>query len=283
MSQSRAWTWRHLIIKSSLPATTRHVLLTISCFMNELGDGCYPTQKQLAEATGLSERAVREHLEVAATSGWIKRSEHGFRGQKWRNHEYKACWPDPQDVEKGAAPSSAPSKEAAEANDERCGTSVQKVRHQVPPTSPDTNPITSPTGAQERAGGEDRFNILWDLWPEKFRPDNREAARATFLKIPEARQEAALRASEPYCKAMKGRNRLPRMFAFLRSEYPEFVDAPEIDDDGDFVITSKREEWGAWLGNIRRRFGEPGVERVVRHGKLVTKARWPDGENRLSA
>ncbi len=37
----RSWTWRHGILKSDLPATTRHVLLTISCHMNDLGEGAY--------------------------------------------------------------------------------------------------------------------------------------------------------------------------------------------------------------------------------------------------
>jgi hypothetical protein len=139
---SRAWTWRHLIIKSELPATTRHVLLTLSCFMNEVGGGCYPTQEDLAKASGLSDRAVRTHLDLAEKEGWLKRREHGFRGQKWRNTEYWALWPDPLDVDKGEEPRSAPSAPSS-------GTSFRKVRNHVPTTSPDNSNIPLTPG---RAG-----------------------------------------------------------------------------------------------------------------------------------
>lgn len=142
----RAWTWRHLIIKSDLPSTTRHVLLTLSCFMNDVGGGCYPTQEQLAEATGLTDRSVRTHLELAESAGWLKRTEHGFRGQRWRNTEYFALWPDLLDVDKGEEARSAPS-------DESCGTSFRKVRKEVPTTSPNTSntPISPSEGEADRA------------------------------------------------------------------------------------------------------------------------------------
>lgn len=143
----RAWTWRHAIIKSDLPATTRHVLLTVSCYMNEVGGGCYPTQQQLSEATGLSDRAVRTHLEVAETAGWIKRTEHGFKGQKWRNHEYTASWP------KGEEAGSAANIKGEERNSARVGKAEEagsaKVRNEVPTNSPFTNPIAA---SQQQAG-----------------------------------------------------------------------------------------------------------------------------------
>jgi hypothetical protein len=141
-SSGRAWTWRHLILKSDLSATTRHVLLTLSCFMNDVGGGCYPTQEQLAEATGLSDRAVRKHLELAESAGWLKRTEHGFRGQRWRNTEYWALWPDPLDVDEGAEPRSARVEESS-------GTSFRKVRNQVPTTSPDPFTPLPPEGGRD--------------------------------------------------------------------------------------------------------------------------------------
>lgn len=141
----RAWSWRHKILKSDLPSTTRHVLLTLSCFMNDVGGGCYPTQEQLAEASGLTDRAVRKHLELAEQKGWLRRDEHGFRGQRWRNTEYWALWPDPLDVDEGAEQGSSPSGESS-------GTSFRNVRNKVPTTSPDSsnNPLP-PKGGGEGA------------------------------------------------------------------------------------------------------------------------------------
>ena len=130
------------MLKSGLPATTRHVLLTISCFMNDVGGGCYPTQEQIAEATGLTDRAVRQHIDAAVKAGWIKRKEHGFRGQKWRNHEYEASWPA-QDVDEGelhvverAERGSGPLAEGAERHAEGAEPDDKKVRNDVPTILP---------------------------------------------------------------------------------------------------------------------------------------------------
>ncbi|PWJ81548.1 helix-turn-helix protein [Pseudaminobacter salicylatoxidans] len=277
MNDTKAWTWRHAITRSGLPPTTRHVLLTVSLFMNEVGGGCYPTQKQLAEATGLSERAVREHLDVAQRAGWILRSEHGFRGQKWRNHEYQACWPDPQNVEKGAEPDAGPFLEGAEPDAERCGTSRQKVRNVVPPTSPDTNPDTSPPDAQAR-GGEDQFDILWSGWPKDQLPDNQGSARKAFLALSVEDREKAVSGADLYRQTMLKRSKPRRMIPYLREAlFLDFHDNPTIDKDGDFVFKPGHPEWSAWLGVIRREYGDAAVQRAVARGFLCRKTRWPEG------
>jgi len=55
---------------------------------------CYPSTRLLAERTGLSERSVCTHLELAAAGGWISK---GLRreasGQGWKRHEYRATLP----------------------------------------------------------------------------------------------------------------------------------------------------------------------------------------------
>lgn len=98
MSETK-WTWQQAILDSDLAPTTRHVLLTIGCYMNQLGEGSYPSMRTLAVKTGLSARAVCTHVEKAAKAGWIRIAAHGFAGTKWRRNEYVACWPG-----KGEAP-----------------------------------------------------------------------------------------------------------------------------------------------------------------------------------
>ncbi|WP_432422322.1 helix-turn-helix domain-containing protein [Rhizobium leguminosarum] len=90
---SLAWTWRQAILKTSLPATTKHVLLVISCHMNDMGEGCYPSTKTLGERCSLSERSVCSHIEDAEKAGWLAVHRHGFSGQKWARHEYMPAWP----------------------------------------------------------------------------------------------------------------------------------------------------------------------------------------------
>lgn len=110
----KPWTWRHAIIKSSLPPTTRHVLLTLSCHLNDLGEDCFPSTAMLADETGLSERSVCTHLALAAEHGWFVVRRHGYGKQKWARHEYFPRIPEgfevPDRDDQGTERTSAPSK-----------------------------------------------------------------------------------------------------------------------------------------------------------------------------
>ena len=97
-SKVRSWTWRHAILQSDLPATTRHVLLTISCHMNDVGEGAYPSTADLAVETGLSERCVCEHISKAKAAGWLGVEQHGYRGQRWKRNEYAPRYPESVDA-----------------------------------------------------------------------------------------------------------------------------------------------------------------------------------------
>jgi len=66
--------WRETIAQSSLPATTRQVLTTISMYMGMDGTGAFPTQETIARSSGLNLRTVKEHLEFAEAAGWIERA-----------------------------------------------------------------------------------------------------------------------------------------------------------------------------------------------------------------
>lgn len=88
------FSWRQAILQSDLAPTTRHVLLTLACHMNDAGESCYPSVELLAKETGLSTRAVITHLNLAKESGWIEVDKHGFRGQKWNRNDYKMAWPE---------------------------------------------------------------------------------------------------------------------------------------------------------------------------------------------
>ncbi len=282
MSDNRAWSWRHAIIKSDLQATTRHVLLTISCFMNDVGDGCYPTQEQIAEATGLSDRSIRTHLELAEKAGWIKVTEHGFRGQKWRNHQYVASWPDTQHVEKGAEPPSGPFLEGAEAGSGKVRNVVPKGaegRSDYTSSNPSNNQSTS--DAPARRGEE--FNILWDEWASELRPRSKGAAKATFQRLTNSDQATAIRLAA-YFRAMQSvRGEKALMIPYLKDRLFIGLDgAPETDGDGDFIITPERAEWTDWLEEMRLRHGEAIVQGIVRQKKIIVKTRWPERQTKAA-
>lgn len=94
MSDKPKHDWLACVVSSDLAPTTRHVLVTLSMHMDLWGESCYPTIDQLVFETGLGRSTVITHLQKAEALGWLVKKEHGFSGQKWRNHEYKSTKPD---------------------------------------------------------------------------------------------------------------------------------------------------------------------------------------------
>lgn len=95
------FTWRSAIADSDLPPTTRHVLLTLSCYMNERGGSAYPGSARIAHDSGLHRDTVKDHLAQATDKGWIRVLQQGgsISGGKRLATEYVASVPgvlDPQ-------------------------------------------------------------------------------------------------------------------------------------------------------------------------------------------
>jgi len=102
MMSKPIFSWRHAVLESDLHATTKHVLLTLSCHMSAAGDSCFPTIKTTARECSLSKRTVITHIQKANESGWLLVGVHGFGGKKWRRHEYAVAIPEggePNDTE----------------------------------------------------------------------------------------------------------------------------------------------------------------------------------------
>lgn len=75
------FTWRTAICESNLPSTTRLVAFALSLYMNERGGSAFPGAERLANDTGLSLRAVKEHTNALYHAGYLKRlSKGGGRG-----------------------------------------------------------------------------------------------------------------------------------------------------------------------------------------------------------
>ena len=87
--------WREAVASESGPSspTTRHVLLTLSLWMNADGKSCSPGQRLLARATGLSQRSISIHTTIADELGWVLRL-HGKNSRGWRRDYYEALFPN---------------------------------------------------------------------------------------------------------------------------------------------------------------------------------------------
>ena len=264
-----AWTWRHAVLEAELPATTKHVLLTISCFMNDVGEGCYRTTKELARFTGLSERAVCTHIENAVKLGWLKKTQHGFRGQKWKRHEYEPLWP------KGTEPSSAASKKALNEMQEGAEPDDKKALKQVQQDKNVSRNISESSPAAQARGGGD-FSKLWGEWPEASRPHDRSYAEKLFARLTPEDRTWAVAFAGCYRVTQTHRGGFAAMISYLRDrQFLEFEGAPLIDSDGYFVIRSDREEWTAWLEHYRSRCSETIFTSTQKRGFLLTRTRWP--------
>lgn len=114
----RPYTWRQAIQKSTLPSTTKHVLLNLSCYINDAGQAAFPSIDQQAEDTGLSRRAVITHLKSVEGS-WLSVSKHGYAGQKWARNEYLPRLPDEPDLDVKAVDCSCPDLPAGAKGGER--------------------------------------------------------------------------------------------------------------------------------------------------------------------
>jgi Helix-turn-helix domain len=94
MQPVTVWSWRHAILCSKLEPTTRHLLLTLSCHMNDVGESCFPSIRLLSDETGLHTETICIHLRKAADAGFIEIANAEKDGQKWRRNSYSAKWPE---------------------------------------------------------------------------------------------------------------------------------------------------------------------------------------------
>ena len=93
---SPLFTWRSAICESDLPATAKHVALTISLYMNERGGSAFPGGSRLARDTSLDLRTVKRALALLEAEGWLTVVHRGscVRGGRRTANEYAASQPD---------------------------------------------------------------------------------------------------------------------------------------------------------------------------------------------
>ena len=89
----KVWSWRQVILRSSLASTTKLVLLALSSHMNDHGEGCYPSLDTLAQETSLTRKAVITHIATAITAGFLAKDRMNIRGRKWASNIYRATIP----------------------------------------------------------------------------------------------------------------------------------------------------------------------------------------------
>jgi hypothetical protein len=216
MTASFSWTWGRAVQASSLKATTKTVLWNLMFSMDADGSNCFPTTAQQAQQTGLSERAVCEHLQLGQDAGFIEKKASLKKGRDWKNHVYVPTLPGSkaltQDQCQGGGATdggSVPQHEGTDGGSVRnCeGTDfddtealthgqstipLTSLSKDIPPSEAEgvTTPqeksvITVPPPANPEGGYPAEFETFWKVFPKNVNCSKKE----TFKSWKQARKK----------------------------------------------------------------------------------------------
>lgn len=88
------WNWRRAVAESKLDATSKHVLLTLSLFASDAGEGVFPSLRVLCDLTSRSEPVVKRVLRNAEASGWIEREARHAENGRQKSNLYHLTLPE---------------------------------------------------------------------------------------------------------------------------------------------------------------------------------------------
>ncbi|NLS02307.1 helix-turn-helix domain-containing protein [Rhizobium sp. P32RR-XVIII] len=246
---SRAWSWRHAIAKSGLPATTRLVLHTLGLKMDATGGSCYPPISEIVELSGLDKKTVLKHLEIAEEKGWIEVSQHGFRGQKWKRNEYVARWPgrdligeaaNTADEEGGGAvPPPSVAAKVVELVPEGGGFGSQKVVEQLHQDKnlPDNSPANSPSASAGEGGLNrvDRKKVehAFTLWYATWNKGDVEFARNAWFALSQEDRAECIERTPNYLRWAKPSERMAAA-VYLKNRH--WRDMPELRPESERTV-----------------------------------------------
>jgi len=72
MKHTPVWSWRDAVRKAKIAPLTKLVCYTLSNYLSDVGEGCFPSIKTLEADTGLSNRSLATHLEKASEAGLLE-------------------------------------------------------------------------------------------------------------------------------------------------------------------------------------------------------------------
>ena len=272
---SRVWLWRQAIVRSQLSSGTRHTLQTLSNWMNSDGSSCYPSNRDIAKATGFDRKTVKRHLEIAESAGWVRISKAGLGGRRWKRDQYEARWPDERDdprsgggetrdcqrnklVEKGAGRGGIVTPEVVER--------LHRVKRNVPDNIPGISPEVAAACEQEDRSqhqeADARFARFRAQHPTSA-ADDKEKVRSAFNACDESRQRAGVAMHSAWLKHLEELKRtyVPGGHVYWRDRLWEDLPQPYTSaagQSGRVRVTPWSREWwadilyAAWQGDSRR-------------------------------
>lgn len=96
------WTWRDAIRRAKVAPLTKLVCLTIANYVSDLGKGAYPSVTLIMEDSGMSNRSVATHLQLAVEAGLLEiERKHGKDG-RFKKSIYHPKFPDLTELKRRA-------------------------------------------------------------------------------------------------------------------------------------------------------------------------------------
>ena len=182
----KVWDWRVYILKHGPKNPTyRHVLLTLSCYMNSSGGSCFPSYDTLETATCLTRPTLAKYLQQGRLDGWINVSKKGLQGKKWMRNEYSASIPD--EVWKAVHEVNCLDTEGSKPHREGSKADTTKAVNEVNSTSSGITSTVNSSGSAARAR-EDPVQILRDAWHVRPSPYQQEKITAVVEDVERWRQ-----------------------------------------------------------------------------------------------
>lgn len=168
--RSAIFSWREAIQAFNLSSTTKLVLFNLSIYMNEKGEGCYPSILRQSHDTNLSEKTICDHLQKAVIAGFLHVSKQSLAGQQWARNSYRAVYPpslhlyravnakfdDDEAVRKGTYPNTVPFNEGTYPHGEKALTDVHT-----------NSPVNSPLKDKEKKYSKKSTLTTIEVWESK--------------------------------------------------------------------------------------------------------------------
>ena len=236
---------------------------------------CEVNQRVVAAKCGRTRETINRTIRDLCDFGYVAKQEQRTKANGRTINLYQVLMDRPARAQ-DAAPLVTATSQGVVTSEDHNGCDVATSQHndpssnEVPPNPPQA--------------GDQGFAELVKNWPGDHH-GNLANAGGSFRKLSLDMQQAAVRAAPGVVVALARRKtRIPALAAYLRKRlFLQFDGGPEVDTDGHFIITPKREEWGAWLGWLRTRYGQRAVDDTVKRGHFLPKTRWPEGHERAIA
>lgn len=253
--------------------------MCLANYANERGE-CWPSQKTIACEAELSERATRDWLQKLEAQGFIERTRrHRADGSRTSDHVVLNLTRRPNSGDNNLTADSAARPDLPAADAKPSGTSCRTYRRDVPGIEPSPKPSIEPSSGAS-AQEEDGFKKLWNEWPAKERPDKIKAAKWVFDRLSTVEQSLAVRQAKRFRRLAKARKDMALMIPYLKKrKFADLSDAPDINTDGQFIITPERPEWPAWRAYLQEKYSDAAAKKIDARKSFYADSRWPPGSN----